>query len=129
MQKREMESLPAKAACGWLLLAIAAGISDCSQGGAGGPSAESPPVLMSIGLPKVIRVEDTLTAVGTIGANESVELRAEAAGRIEAIRFIKGQRVQAGGKKPRERRGSRIRPCPVPGWSERVARTNLHHQP
>ena len=96
MQQRKNQKLSAKAVCAGLMLGLAAGFSGCSQGGAGGPAGEPPPVQVLIGVPKVIRVEETLTAVGTVGANESVELRAEAAGRIDKILFLEGQRVQAG---------------------------------
>lgn len=48
--------------------------------------------------PTLAPVEDTLTAVGTIEANERVELKPKAPGLIEKIHFVEGQRVKKGQK-------------------------------
>jgi membrane fusion protein (multidrug efflux system) len=41
-------------------------------------------------------VEETISLVGTVAANEQVEIRAEAEGFVERILFEEGQRVEAG---------------------------------
>ena len=75
------------------LLAPAAGCK--GKGGAEGPPAPPPsPVEVVIAGPEP--VEDRLTAIGTVYANESVEVRPEVAGQIKAIHFQEGQKVKAG---------------------------------
>lgn len=67
----------------------------CSQGDAQGPTAE-PVVEVAMGSPALTAIEDTVTAVGTIDANERVELQPEAPGLIRAILFTEGERVEQG---------------------------------
>ena len=64
------------------------------------PGAGGPPGGFAIGV-EAIKVErtvitDDVTAVGTLGANESVVLRPEIAGRIESINFKEGAAVAKG---------------------------------
>lgn len=66
-------------------------------GGAGGPPPEVA-VEVVISEPALSSVEETVTAVGTVEANERVELKPEASGLVEAIPFVEGQRVKAGEK-------------------------------
>lgn len=74
----------------WLLLPLAG----CKQGG-GGPQ-EPPPVLVEIGPVATAAIEEKVAAVGSIEANEIVELKTESPGRIAAIHFTEGKRVAAG---------------------------------
>jgi membrane fusion protein, multidrug efflux system len=72
-------------------------LAGCSQGDAGGPPPEMA-VQVVIEQPEVTTVEDTVVAVGTIEANERVELKPEAAGVIESILFTEGRQVRQGEK-------------------------------
>jgi membrane fusion protein (multidrug efflux system) len=74
-----------------LLLALAAGC-----GGAAGGPPEPPPTEVVIEAVSESPVEELLSAVGTIEANEQVQLKAEAAGTITRIAFTEGTRVSAG---------------------------------
>lgn len=71
--------------------------SGCGKSGAGGPPPE---VAMEVVIEKAVAepVEDVLTAVGSVEANERVELKPKTAGLIEAIHFVEGQRVKQGQK-------------------------------
>jgi membrane fusion protein (multidrug efflux system) len=73
-----------------LLAALAVG---CQQGGGPPPN---PPI--EVGSAKVTMepVQDRLAAVGTVLANEEVTLMPEVAGRVTAIHFTEGQRVESG---------------------------------
>lgn len=73
-----------------LLAALTVG---CQQGG--GP-APVPPVEVGSAQVAVEPVQDRLAAVGTILPNEAVTLMPEVAGRVTAIHFIEGERVEAG---------------------------------
>ena len=42
------------------------------------------------------RVADTLSLIGTVAAQEMVELRSETAGIVETIHFLEGQKVEKG---------------------------------
>lgn len=107
-----------------LLLALAAGIvvlgpsGGCSKeaapgtgaspgakpaGGSGGGGAPAPggrgamPVMKVIAVPASREaVHESLSLVGSVTANEQVEVRAEAEGFVETIRFSEGQRVAKG---------------------------------
>ena len=69
-------------------------------GGKGGGSA--PPAEFAVEVviekPAVMPVDDLLGAVGSMEANERVELKPEVAGLIEKIYFTEGQRVKKGDK-------------------------------
>ncbi|MBM4200876.1 MAG: efflux RND transporter periplasmic adaptor subunit [Gammaproteobacteria bacterium] len=60
------------------------------------PSASPPAVGVRVARVAKERIDDEITAVGTLAANESVVIRPELAARIEAIRFIEGAKVRAG---------------------------------
>ncbi|MBE7499713.1 MAG: efflux RND transporter periplasmic adaptor subunit [Verrucomicrobiales bacterium] len=78
------------------LLALAALVSNgCQPGGGGGPPADP---IMEVVIAQPVRqsVEDTLSAVGTVEANERVTIQPEVPGLIEAIRFAEGERVEQG---------------------------------
>jgi membrane fusion protein (multidrug efflux system) len=92
-------SSPLKRILSMIAAVWAAGmIQGCRQGAGSQPPPEPPPTEVVIGLTGQAPVEDTLTAVGTVEANERVEIKPETAGVIEAIHFQEGQRVQRGDK-------------------------------
>jgi len=68
----------------------------CQQGG--GEPPEAPPTQVEIGAVATASIDETIAAVGTIEANEIVELKTESPGRITAIHFTEGKRVAAGDK-------------------------------
>ncbi len=74
-----------------VVLVAAAGCG--KQGGAGRGEMVVPVVSASA---RQQAVEETIEAVGTLAANESVDVKSEIDGTIEAIRFDEGQRVEAG---------------------------------
>lgn len=66
-------------------------------GAAGGPGgAGGPPLAVVTRIPERIALGPEIEAVGTARANESVEITAKSANRIEAIRFAEGQLVPKG---------------------------------
>jgi membrane fusion protein (multidrug efflux system) len=78
------------------LLALAALLSNgCQPGGGGGPPAD---VTMEVVIDQPVRqaVDDIISAVGTVEANERVTIQPEVPGLIEAIRFTEGERVEQG---------------------------------
>lgn len=77
-------------------VALCVVLSGCGPGG-GGPPPE-PAIEVTISQPVLSMVEDLVSAVGTIEANERVELKPKAAGLIESIHFVEGDRVVAGQK-------------------------------
>jgi membrane fusion protein (multidrug efflux system) len=77
---------------GGLLAAVL--LTGCGGGGSG-EAPEPPPVQVQIESVTTGLVEDILSAVGTIQANEEVEIRAETPGTISAIYFQEGQHVRA----------------------------------
>src|SRR5438093_2433222 len=77
----------------FVLLATGCG----GKGGGGAPPAEFA-VEVVIEKPTVMPVDDLLGAVGSMEANERVELKPEVAGLIEKIYFTEGQRVKKGDK-------------------------------
>ena len=66
----------------------------------GAPSSSGPPfaskIPVSAVLVKTKKVDDKITVTGSISPNESVELKSEISGRIEAIYFKEGSRVRKG---------------------------------
>jgi membrane fusion protein (multidrug efflux system) len=65
----------------------------CNKGDAGGPPPErATPVV--IGKPLQMAVEETISAVGTVDANERVDIQPEVPGLIETILFNEGDRVR-----------------------------------
>ena len=61
--------------------------------GGGGPGA---PVAVEVAVVQARTLADDVSAVGTLVSNESVVLRPEVSGRIEAIRFRDGEAVRCG---------------------------------
>jgi membrane fusion protein (multidrug efflux system) len=76
------------AALAWVLMG-------CGKGGGGGPPSDLATEVV-IARPSVEPVEETISAVGTVEANERVEVKPETSGLIETVRFVEGQRVQQG---------------------------------
>ncbi|MEW6307187.1 MAG: efflux RND transporter periplasmic adaptor subunit [Verrucomicrobiota bacterium] len=71
----------------------------CNKGGnSGGPPPEPPPTMVDFGKVTQQPVEDLLGAVGSVEANESVDIKAEAAGTVKAIHFTEGKPVKKGEK-------------------------------
>ena len=69
--------------------------SGCNRGGANGPPPDmAMPVVIET--PLRMTVEDTVSAVGTVEANEHVDIQPEVPGLIETILFNEGDRVQQG---------------------------------
>ena len=66
---------------------------NAAQKGPGGPGGPGGPVIVETARVEQIRLEDDLSAVGTLLATESVLLKSEVAGRIKRIAFADGQRV------------------------------------
>lgn len=64
----------------------------CSKGDAGGPPPEMA-VPVVIEKPVQMAVEDAISAVGTVEANERVDIQPEVPGLIETILFTEGDRV------------------------------------
>lgn len=62
----------------------------------GGPPGGMPPTPVEVAKPTREAVVEAASAVGSLRANEAVVLRAELPGRIEAIHFEEGSRVQKG---------------------------------
>jgi len=80
---------------GFVILLAGLVLTGCSQGGAGGPPQDiAMPVVIE--KPVVMPVEDTLSAVGTVEANERVEVQPEVSGLIQEINFSEGDRVKNG---------------------------------
>lgn len=79
----------------WLAAAGAAVMLTGCSGGGGGPQEQPPAAVETIKV-STAPVEDRLTAVGTLLANEEVVLKPKAPGRIKEIRFEEGQEVAAG---------------------------------
>lgn len=67
-------------------------------GGGSNPSAAPPPTEVVIDKVATFPVAETLAAVGTIEANEIVQLKPETAAVIKAIHFTEGQQVPEGAK-------------------------------
>jgi len=64
--------------------------------GQGGPGGEMPPTTVETAKVKASPLTDTIHAVGTLRADESVVIRPELPGRIEEIHFEEGQPVKKG---------------------------------
>jgi membrane fusion protein (multidrug efflux system) len=84
-------------------LALVLGLAACSGSGAGDPSAAGgPPGAMAMPVEAVTvkaePLQQGLTTVGTLRADESVVIRPEINGRLVAVHFEEGQRVAKGDK-------------------------------
>jgi membrane fusion protein (multidrug efflux system) len=91
-QERAVRLAPLVGGLGLGLVILGAG---CDKGGGDEPPPP-PPVEVVIGTGSLTNVEDRLTAVGTLDANERLEVKPQSPGVIEAIQFTEGQRVQKG---------------------------------
>lgn len=90
-------SISKAAAVAALAAVLALALTGCGgKGNASAPPPEPPPTEVVIEKPAVAPVEDILSAVGTIEANERVVLKPETPGLIETINFTEGQRVKKG---------------------------------
>jgi membrane fusion protein (multidrug efflux system) len=68
-------------------------LTACNQGDAGGPPPDmAMPVVLQ--RPVLMPVEETVSAVGTVEANERVEIQPEVSGLIESVLFAEGDRVR-----------------------------------
>jgi membrane fusion protein, multidrug efflux system len=64
--------------------------------GAGGPPGANAPIAVEVATVKPANVNDDVSAVGTLRANESVIVRPEISGRISRLHFQEGQTVKRG---------------------------------
>jgi membrane fusion protein (multidrug efflux system) len=94
MQKQE-QTARRRTLAGGLALAFLLLGTGCDNGD-GEEAPPPPPVEVVTGTAVLTQVEDQLTAVGTLEANERLEVKPESPGLIEAIRFTEGERVQQG---------------------------------
>lgn len=67
-----------------------------AKGAGGGGSAQAGPVVVETHTVQTRALADDVSAVGSLVSNESVVLRPEVSGRIEAIRFRDGETVRRG---------------------------------
>lgn len=72
-------------------------LTGCSKGSGGGPPPDMATEVV-IGKASLMPVEETVGAVGTVEANERVEIKPEVSGLIESVDFVEGQRVRQGEK-------------------------------
>lgn len=76
---------------------VAAQVKTAGAGGGGGGGAgQAAPVVVETQAVSVRVLDDDVSAVGSLVSNESVVLRPEVSGRIEAIRFRDGEPVRRG---------------------------------
>jgi membrane fusion protein (multidrug efflux system) len=83
-------TLPFTAAAGLILTGCGG-----KGGDAGGPPP-APPTMVVYGKPVIEPVEDTVSAVGSMEANERVEVKPSVSGHIKNIAFSEGQRIKKG---------------------------------
>ncbi len=72
-------------------------LTGCKKSGGDAPPPQ-PPTAVIFGKPVIEAVEDTVAAVGSIEANERVEVKPEVSGLIQSILFKEGERVKKGAK-------------------------------
>lgn len=72
-------------------------LAGCASGSGGGPPPDTAMEVV-IEKPSVMPVEQILSAVGSVEANERVEIKPEVSGVIESVHFVEGQRVRQGDK-------------------------------
>lgn len=78
-----------------LALVAAVALAGCSKSSGGGAPPEMPTDVV-IEKAALARVEDTVVALGTVEANERVEVKPEVSGLIESVHFKEGERVKKG---------------------------------
>ncbi len=66
------------------------------QGGAPKKAGGPPPVTVEAKNPEVVKLPESITAIGSLRSDETVIVRPEIAGRVAEIAFKEGQRVQKG---------------------------------
>ncbi|MGV3754328.1 MAG: hypothetical protein ACO1QS_03025, partial [Verrucomicrobiota bacterium] len=69
-------------------------VTGCKKGGGGEAPPPQPPTAAIFGKPVLEPVEDTIAALGSIEANERVEIKPEVSGLIQSILFKEGDRVK-----------------------------------
>ncbi len=79
---------------GLVLAAVAVG-SGCNKKGAGGAAAYPPTQVVAVQAQRV-PVSETLSLLGTVQANEMVEIKPEIEGIVQEIQFQEGELVQKG---------------------------------
>src|SRR5437879_3985410 len=87
-----------------LILLLATSVALCSQMGCGNKSATTkagggpPEMVVPVETARVTteRLEDKLSAVGTLDANESVDIKSEIDAVVEKIQFNEGSAVKKG---------------------------------
>jgi membrane fusion protein (multidrug efflux system) len=67
-----------------------------AKGDAKGPGKGAPPAPVEVVVLQPVRVQEDVTAVGSLRANQSVMMRTEVTGRVAAIGFRDGQPVRRG---------------------------------
>lgn len=80
----------------WLTIGRSGGNHTEPPASAAKPQAEAPPSPVRVTAAWTERVDDEITAVGTLAADEMVVIRPELPGRIQEIRFTEGAAVKAG---------------------------------
>ena len=78
------------------LLALSLCASGCRKQAAGGPGAFPPTQVVAVEARRE-PVSETLSLVGSIAANELVEIKSETDGKVEEINFQEGEPVEAVG--------------------------------
>ena len=82
----------------WLLATALSCSAGCKKNAAveGGPSAASFAVQAVVVPARVQPVSESLSLVGTVAANEMVEIKSETDGTVEKVLFVEGQPAKAG---------------------------------
>lgn len=70
--------------------------AQAGRGGPGAPGAAAPPVAVVTVPVESVPLAVSIDALGTLRANEAVEITAKVANQVTAVRFTEGQRVAAG---------------------------------
>lgn len=81
---------------GWLVLAGAALCGGCKGGGAKGPHAMDFPIPVKMEPVVVESIEEKISLVGTLSANEMVEVRPEISAPVKKIQFVEGEWIEEG---------------------------------
>ena len=88
--------VPSRAALAGLGLLAFNVLTGCGPGGGGPPADQA--ISVKVEKAMVEAVEETVSAVGSVEANERVELKPEASGIIDAVHFVEGSRVKQGAR-------------------------------
>ncbi|MBI3882605.1 MAG: efflux RND transporter periplasmic adaptor subunit [Verrucomicrobia bacterium] len=79
-----------------LAVALAVAFAGCKKQNAAGPTAGPPPAQVIAAVAKAQPVSEKLSLVGSVAANESVEIKSEADGTVLDVLFTEGQHVEKG---------------------------------